>query len=270
VNARPRPRHYPGVMATRSIVTSHPDIACDVCGRRLLRGEQPDVFLAGGQRRMVCELCVPRAAHEGWRREAEDQTAGPDTSATRRSRSLLGRLRQLREHERDAGQHERDAEHAPHVPSIGEDGEEGLYDFLDSQLAAHTPVAPPPAAHTPVAAVAHSPALAADVTAAGEVSDLQQQAVERFNASEHPRRVGGVMRSLGAPSVNVAPAADDYGLVDVVVAWELCWYRYRVDPAETHAAVVVQAEGTELHELPPEHRAANATADERGELALTA
>jgi len=40
-------------MATRSIVTSQPDVACDVCGRRLLRGELPDVFLAGGQRRTV-------------------------------------------------------------------------------------------------------------------------------------------------------------------------------------------------------------------------
>ena len=33
-------------MTTRSIVTSQPDVACDVCERRLLRGEQPDIFLA--------------------------------------------------------------------------------------------------------------------------------------------------------------------------------------------------------------------------------
>ena len=52
-------------MATRTIVTSQPDVACDVCGRRLLRGEQPDVFLAGGQRRTVCELCAPRASARG-------------------------------------------------------------------------------------------------------------------------------------------------------------------------------------------------------------
>ena len=53
-------------MATRSIVTSQPDVACDVCGRRLLRGERSDLFLAAGRRRTVCELCAPRAAHEGW------------------------------------------------------------------------------------------------------------------------------------------------------------------------------------------------------------
>jgi hypothetical protein len=49
-------------MATRSIITNQPDVACDVCGRRLLRGEQSEVFLAAGQRRTVCELCSPRSS----------------------------------------------------------------------------------------------------------------------------------------------------------------------------------------------------------------
>ncbi len=60
-----------GLMATRSIVTSQPDVACDVCERRLLRGEQPDVFLDAGEPRMVCELCAPRAAHQGWLRGSD-------------------------------------------------------------------------------------------------------------------------------------------------------------------------------------------------------
>jgi hypothetical protein len=60
-------------MATRTIVTSQPDVECDVCERRLLRGEQPDVFLAAGRRRIVCELCAPRAAHEGWLRGTDSQ-----------------------------------------------------------------------------------------------------------------------------------------------------------------------------------------------------
>ena len=58
-------------MATRSIVTSQPDVTCDVCQRRLLRGEQPEIFLAAGEPRTVCELCAPRAAHEGWLRETD-------------------------------------------------------------------------------------------------------------------------------------------------------------------------------------------------------
>jgi hypothetical protein len=35
---------------------------CDVCGRSILKGERTDVYLApGGQRKLVCELCVDRA-----------------------------------------------------------------------------------------------------------------------------------------------------------------------------------------------------------------
>jgi hypothetical protein len=83
-------------MTTRSIVTSHPDVACDVCARRLLRGEQPDYFIADGRRRLVCELCAPRATHEGWLREAEaaaDLSLPP--SRPRRGRTLLDRLMQV-------------------------------------------------------------------------------------------------------------------------------------------------------------------------------
>src|ERR1700761_5858112 len=83
-------------MTTRTIVTSQPDVACDVCARRLLRGEQPDYFIADGRRRLVCELCAPRATHEGWLRETE---AAADVSLPpqrpRRGRSLLDRLIQV-------------------------------------------------------------------------------------------------------------------------------------------------------------------------------
>src|SRR3954471_294478 len=55
---------------TRDIRTNQLDIACDVCGRTLLRGEHAEHFLAGGERRMVCDLCTARAQHEGWIRES--------------------------------------------------------------------------------------------------------------------------------------------------------------------------------------------------------
>src|ERR1700758_3589806 len=83
-------------MTTRSIVTSQPDVACDVCARRLLRGEQPDYFIADGRRRLVCELCAPRATHEGWLRETEaaaDVSLPP--SRPRRGRTLFDRLIQV-------------------------------------------------------------------------------------------------------------------------------------------------------------------------------
>src|SRR6202453_4509205 len=82
-------------MATRTIVTSQPDVECEVCERRLLRGEQPDVFLAAGRRRIVCELCAPRAAHEGWMRESDSQSLTLPPMRARRGRSFFDRLRQV-------------------------------------------------------------------------------------------------------------------------------------------------------------------------------
>src|ERR1035441_2321688 len=78
-------------MATRTIVTSQPDVACDVCGRRRLRGEQPAVFLAAGRRRTVCELCAPRAAHEGWTRERDSESVSLPQLRPRRGGRLLRR-----------------------------------------------------------------------------------------------------------------------------------------------------------------------------------
>src|SRR5206468_1875512 len=82
-------------MSTRTIVTSQPDVACDVCERRLLRGEQPDAFIAAGRRLIVCELCAPRAVHEGWMRESESPAVELPPGRPRRGRSLLDRLWQV-------------------------------------------------------------------------------------------------------------------------------------------------------------------------------
>lgn len=240
-------------MATRSIVTSHPEVACDVCGRRLLRGEQPDVFLSGGQRRTVCELCVPRATHEGWLREAEERSLTMRPPGSRRTRSLLGRLRQLRE----SPDSPLPADGSP--PIAVEKGDyEGLYDFLDGV----------PDGAMPVPALPHA---GEAVTIAAERSPAERQmvrALEVFNNGEHPRRVAGVARSLGHPSVQVAPVVDSESLVTLVVAWDLCWYRYQVNLGDEQAGALLQAQGMELDELPAEERVANAAADERGALSL--
>jgi len=242
-------------------VTSHPEVACDVCGRRLLRGEQPDVFLSGGQRRMVCELCVPRAAHEGWLRESEERSLAMRPTGARRTRSLLGRLRQLRE---PAAEQEGSAATAAATPPVEsppiavDERYEDLYDFLES---------PSPAAHArPVAATPH----AAELSAADTDEPSVARALELFNGGEHPRRVAGVARSLGEPAVRVAPVQNSEHLIDVIVAWDLCWYRYRVDLDDPQAGAQLLAQGMELDELPEQDRLANAAADERGELSLLA
>jgi hypothetical protein len=93
-----------------------------------------------------------------------------------------------------------------------------------------------------------------------------ERALEVFNAGEHPRRVAGVARSLGEPSVAAHPVSDSGSVVAIVVAWELCWYRYEVDLGDEAAGARVAAQGTELGELAEEDRLVNVTADEHGAL----
>ena len=93
------------------------------------------------------------------------------------------------------------------------------------------------------------------------------RAVDLFNGSEHPRTVAGVARSLGPPAVTVRPS-DEASVVGIVVAWELCWYRYEVDLADEAAGVRQTGQGDELVELDPADQVPNAAADERGELQL--
>ena len=93
-------------------------------------------------------------------------------------------------------------------------------------------------------------------------------AIDVFNGSEHRRTVAGVARSLGMPTVAVAPVPTSPGLVSVVVSWELCWYRYEIDLSEDVRTVRVVAQGYELEELEEADRRPNAVADEQGALAL--
>jgi hypothetical protein len=91
------------------------------------------------------------------------------------------------------------------------------------------------------------------------------RAVSLFNASEHPRMLAGVIRSLGAPYVHIGELHDDV-VVEVIVAWELCWYRFDADLEGD--IVHKRAQGYELTDLGGELAEANAAADPDGTLAL--
>jgi hypothetical protein len=93
-------------------------------------------------------------------------------------------------------------------------------------------------------------------------------AVELFNASEHPRTVAGIGRSLGVPEVSVRPVEGAPSAVAVLIAWELCWYRYEVDLSDEVPAVRVAGQGYELDELSPQERRPNAVAGDHGTLSL--
>ena len=242
-------------MTRKAITTSHAVVSCDVCGRTLLRGENADVFLHGGQRRMVCELCTPRAAHEGWIREGLDDARVRDRGE-RRSRSLLGRLRTR------LSEVPQPAEEAP-APE-----EEPVYEEAPPLEPVHE--APPPVVQPEEPVYEEAPP-ARNVHAVPTNADLKiARAVELFNLSEHPRTVSGVARSLGAPVVAVRPSQTEGSVVMIVVAWELSWYRYEVDLGNEAAGVRVTEQGSELSELDQEDQTANAAADEAGRLHLAA
>jgi hypothetical protein len=247
-------------MAARTIVTSHPDVACDVCGRRLLRGEQPDVFLGSGQRRLVCELCTSRATHEGWRRETDERAAKPRSEGPQRGRSLLGRLRQLREPARPV--RAENAEAGRQAGGAGETPVAAAWTSVEEEWAGTEETW---GAAEPAGDGAHS-GIERTQASLGRDDTSVRRALAVFNAGEHPRRVAGVARSLGAP--NVRAARTDGAKVAIVVAWELCWYRYEIDLADEAQGARLAAEGMELGELAAEDLLANAAADERGALSL--
>ena len=228
-------------------MTSQPDVACDVCERRLLRGEQPDTFLAAGQPRIVCELCAPRAAHQGWKRGSAQHGVGEVPLRNGRGRTLLGRLRSARRGQ-EAG-----------TPAKPEDYRELAqpFDFLTPEGVAE---------HGPADAVAGS---GPEFSAPDPANEPLRAALDVFNASEYPRRVASLTRSLGAPEVTVRAGEAVASSIVIVLAWELCWYTYEVDLEDMQGAQARPiAQGTELSELGPEDRLANGIADERGALAL--
>jgi hypothetical protein len=222
----------------RSISTKAPVVKCDVCGRTLLPGEVPDVFLAAGVKRNVCELCTQRASHEGWIREGLDDAAVRAHGHNGRSRSLLWRLRHRHGHDDALPEEPGDWRHAHHPP----------------------PAAPPPVQREP-----------RNVHAVPTNADLKMaRALDLFNSSAHPRTVAGVARSLGPPIVAVRPSPTERSVVTIVVGWELSWYRFEVDLGDEAAGVRVVAQGAELSELEPVDQVANAAADEHGQLQLVA
>jgi hypothetical protein len=83
-----------------------------------------------------------------------------------------------------------------------------------------------------------------------------------FNASGEARKVAGLVRSLGVPRVSVRQPGPNTALI--VVAWDLSWYRWRVEGED----VSELAKGNEISELPAEDREWNASAAEDGTLSL--
>lgn len=95
-------------------------------------------------------------------------------------------------------------------------------------------------------------------------------ALEMFNDSEHRRTMAGVGRTLGEPWVSAAPLVDgpEAREVGIIVAWEISWYRFRVDLDDTDPAVELVDRGNELGDLNEPPQSWDIGADAEGRLAL--
>jgi hypothetical protein len=224
----------------------HDPVSCDVCGRTILKGERAESYLVpGGERKLVCDLCASRALHEGWIRES-----GPGELPAARRRpeqrgSLFGRLRRRRAYD-DAAPEEAEPEWDPEAP-------------MPEPAPVRERSAPP----------REAPRDPRHVRAVPTTADVKvERALERFNGSEHVRATAGIMRSLGEPWVAAAPDIAAPSQVDILIAWELSWYRYRVDLGDAGEAVVLLEKGEELDQLDGEPPDWNVQASPDGTLAL--
>ena len=98
-----------------------------------------------------------------------------------------------------------------------------------------------------------------------DVAGKFARAVELFNGSEHPKTLAGVIRSLGAPHVQLGQSHENV-VVEIIVAWELCWYRFEADL--DGEVVRRRAQGYELSDLADTLGTPNAAAEPDGRLAL--
>jgi hypothetical protein len=259
-------------VSTRSIRTSAVDTSCDICGRTLLRGERAEVYLHGGTRHEVCELCTGRAIHAGWVREGTVPAYDEAGSRGDSRRSLLGRLRSRRELEPEPFEDDPDEEF--------DDVDQAPADWPDGGPArSGSERRPAPRRRRSIAGRDAAP-VGESARDAGprqprhvravptSVENKTAAAVSLFNGSEHPKTVAGIARSLGLPDVAVYPTDPAASVVNLVVSWELCWYRYQVELSDEVPHVRVLDKGYELDELSEVDREINATADDRGRLTL--
>ncbi len=224
----------------------HDAVSCDICGRTILKGERAESHLVpGGPRKLVCDLCTARAQHEGWIRES----GSGELPATRRRPeqrgSLFGRLFGGRR-----------AAQEPYAEEYEPEWDESASVAEPQQRERAQPPREAPRDPRHVRAVPTT----ADVKV--------ERALELFNGSEHARSIAGIMRSLGEPWVAAAPDFAAPSQVDILIAWELSWYRYRVDLGDAGEAVVLLDKGEELDQLEGETPDWNVQASQDGTLAL--
>jgi hypothetical protein len=94
------------------------------------------------------------------------------------------------------------------------------------------------------------------------------RALDLFNASEHPRTVAGLARTLGPPQAGAVTSDSSAAEVVLTIAWELSWYQFCVDLSDGREPVRLRGQGHELSELPEEAHDWNCELGEDGAMSF--
>ena len=225
----------------------HDAVSCDVCGRTILKGERAEWYLApGGHRHQVCDLCATRAQQHGWIRESGAGDLPARVPRHEPRRGMLGRLRRRRP---SLGDEARLAEHEAMF---------GAGNGVEPEEQAAEEAVPPPRPRS-------RPQNPRHVRAVPTTAEVKvERALELFNGSSHQRTVAGLARTLGKPWVSAMPDSAQASAVSVLVAWELSWYRYRVDLGDEADPVMMLDKGEEFDQIEESLRTWNAELDADG------
>jgi hypothetical protein len=191
-----------------------------------------------------------RAQHHGWIRESGAGDLPPRMPRHEPRRGMLGRLRKRRP-----------AQPAEDEARLGEyEATSGAANGVEAEehVANEPASAPPPRPRS----TPQSPRHVRAVPTTAEVK--VERALELFNGSGHQRTVAGLARTLGPPWVSAMPDPAQASAVSVLVAWELSWYRYRVDLGDEADPVMMLDKGEEIDQIDESLRAWNAGLDNEG------
>ncbi len=223
---------------------------CSVCGRRLLQGENINWYVApDSTRRVVCELCVPRAERARWVREREGEEVVQLRPARGERAGLMRRVADFfgaTEHEESDGF----SGPAPERPDQARrrEGREARRRERSDLVPEEVP-------------------RPRDVTAIPTEPEARlERGLELFNHSQFPRTIAGLSRSLGDPQVAVANG--EGATVDIWVGWDLAWYSYRVTLGDATEPIEQSGRGNDVDELIGSVREWNGGADGFGRLFL--
>ena len=229
----------------------HDAVSCDVCGRTILKGERAEWYLApGGHRHQVCDLCAIRAQHHGWVRESGAGAVPTRVPRSEPRRGVLGRLRKRRPAARPSPEDE--------ARLAEQEAMFGAGNGVEPEEHPGEEAPPPPRPRSRPQSPRHVRAV--PTTAEVKV----ERALELFNGSGHQRTVAGLARTLGKPWVSAVPDPAQASAVLVLVAWELSWYRYRVDLGDEADPVMMLDKGEELDQIEESLRTWNAELDTDG------